>query len=149
MTDREPHRLRETPYRTGESMKSTIGTVAMAVGVTRIALGLGYMFAPGTLGRASFGPGVDSPQLRVTNKMLGSRELLVGAATLTAAQSNSPALGTVLLGAAAADAWDGYSALSTKGASVYAKSAIGAVALTASAIEAFVGACATRTHRAA
>lgn len=130
-------------------MNSRVGTLATALGVTRVALGLGYMFIPKTLSRASFGPDIDSPQLRVTNKMLGSREVLLGAATVASARTKSSSLAAILLGGAAADAWDGWSALSTKGTSAYAKTMICGVALTASAIGTLVGVRATRHTRGA
>ncbi|MVU81937.1 hypothetical protein GPX89_32450 [Nocardia sp. ET3-3] len=113
--------------------------LATALGATRVALGLGYMFAPKAVSRATFGNDIDGPELRVTNRMLGSREVLIGAATITAAQTNSRHLGRILLGAAAGDAWDALAVLSTKGTTSHAKWAVGAVALTAAAVGAFTG----------
>ncbi|MGX1770824.1 hypothetical protein ACWIGW_01830 [Nocardia brasiliensis] len=125
-------------------MKKLVGPLSTALGVTRILLGLGYMFNPKLLNIATFGPDGDTPELRITNKMLGVREIIMGSVTLSAARSGSPVLSKSLLASAAADAWDGFGALTTSGASRQAKLSVGFVALTASALEATAGSLAAK-----
>ncbi|OHU64938.1 hypothetical protein [Mycobacteroides chelonae] len=101
----------------------------------RIALGVGYMLAPRALGRATFGPAASNgSELQVTNRMLGSRELYLGAATVVAARATPAVAQKVLAGAAAADAWDAWAALATKDTSRHAKIVVAAVALTSTAL---------------
>lgn len=127
--------------------RNNIHLLATALGATRVALGIGYLLAPKSLSRASFGSGVDSPELRFTNTVLGSREILLGTVTLGAARETHGVLGRLLLGGALADAWDAYSILATRGTSAYAKAMVSAVALTASALGAYAGTAALTASR--
>ncbi|QIS06224.1 hypothetical protein F5X71_31480 [Nocardia brasiliensis] len=102
------------------------------------------MFTPKLLNATTFGSKSDTPELRVTDKMLGVREVLIGAVTLSAAGSDPSVLSRSLLASAAVDAWDAFGALTTRGTSPQAKLSIGVVACTASALEVTAGALAAK-----
>lgn len=109
--------------------------LAVGLGGVRMALGVGYMLAPRTLGRMTFGPEASNgSELQVTNRILGSRELYLGAATVVTARAKPAVAQKVLAGAAAADAWDAWAALSTKDTSRHAKIVVAAVAVTSTVL---------------
>ncbi|MFE9575040.1 hypothetical protein ACFYO1_01510 [Nocardia sp. NPDC006044] len=125
-------------------MKPSITTVATALGATRAVLGIGYMFAPKLLNTLSFGSSADNAPLRIANKMLGSREVYMGATVIAAARANSPILPAILAAGATADAWDSLAAWSTPGTSGSTKLTVSAVALTAAAVGALTASRARR-----
>lgn len=108
--------------------------VATALGTARIVLGLGYMLTPKFLHLTSFGPGRDTPELQVTSKMLGSREVYMGATVIAAARSRSTALSTLLLAGAMGDAWDAITALKTKNTTIRTKIMVPGVAASAAIV---------------
>ncbi|WP_131821729.1 hypothetical protein [Mycobacteroides chelonae] len=139
----------DTPTRTNDnSGKRRAAGLAVLLGGIRVALGLGYMCAPKELGQVTFGADAynNTPELRFTNRMLGSRELYLGAAIVVASRARSRTVTRILLGAAAADAWDAFAVMSTKGTPTHAKLSVGMVALTASIVELFVAQLFSKKH---
>lgn len=105
---------------------------ATMLGIGRVALGFGYMATPRLVDRASFGSDPDSPELQVTARMLGAKEVYLGAAIIVAARAKSPFLSMILVAGAIADTWDACAALATHGTSRHTKFAVAGVALTSS-----------------
>jgi hypothetical protein len=79
----------------------------LAVGVAggRIAIGVVSLLAPGVVGRAMMGPEADSGGLRSFLRVVGARDLALGAGVVVALHRDAPAAGW-LRASAVADALD-------------------------------------------
>jgi hypothetical protein len=83
---------------------------ALAIGRTRMAVGLAAFVAPGLVTRVMFGRGGDHPGGRLFARMLGGRDLALGLGVVIAVDRGAPLRGWLEAGALA-DAVDSIGAL--------------------------------------
>ena len=71
---------------------------AMALAGARIAIGASLVLAPGLAGRIFVGPGADGPGGKVFARIVGGRDVVLGAAVLVALQNGEPVAALLRLG---------------------------------------------------